>query len=81
MNPSYVSPSSASTSGDIGKSLACQKIPEGAVEGTYLCVHRGSTLGQCDVAFSHNSSWADDSPGNARCYKQPIDLYMLYRGI
>ena len=50
-NSSCVSTASKSTSGDFTKSLACQQIPEGAAEGTYLCVHRESTLGQCDASI------------------------------
>ena len=52
MYPGCVSPASASTSGDIGKSLAGQQIPEGAAEGTYSCVHQVSTLGECAMAFN-----------------------------
>ena len=52
MNPSCVSPTSASTLGDIRKSLAYQQIPEGAAEGTYSFVHRGSTLTQCDASIT-----------------------------
>ena len=49
MNPCCVSFTSASTSGEIGKSLACQQIPDGATKGTWSCVHRGSTSAQCDT--------------------------------
>ena len=38
-NSSCVSTASGSTLGKFGKSLACQKISNGAAEGTYSCVH------------------------------------------
>ena len=50
-DPACVSPASGAISGDITKSLACQIIPEGAVKGTYWCVHLGSTSGQSDPSI------------------------------
>ena len=32
--------------------MACQKILEGAAEGTYSCSHQESTSGQCDASIS-----------------------------
>ena len=52
MNPGCVSPASASTMGDFAKSLACQQIPKGAAEGTYLHVHRRLISGQRDATFN-----------------------------
>ena len=58
MNPSCVFPTSASISGNIRKPLACQQIPEGTAEGTYSCVHPGSTSAQCEACIKgYNESW------------------------
>ena len=52
MNTACVSSTSASASGEIRKSLACQNIPEGVAKGTYSYVHRGSTSAQCDASIT-----------------------------